>query len=372
MKESEDAKTPEKQAALTAEINEIQDRMPEMPVEPVLLEDDITPEALCSTLEDNGKVGFMAAEGGLFDILGGRYSNGKANLDLMVKTYDGEYHRQKRSSPGRPPYVLYNCLTAMSMSPQPHILEGIMRRPEFRSQGFLARFIYLLPESMAGFRNDDESKDIPEYLSQQYERVIREIIEMEDDTTLTGTPRPWRIKLSTEAYEIFREYRARVERELRPDGKFADVRDWSNRAPTTAIKLAGLFHIAEHVNRNARPAVTPIPDETMANVIELMGYLEQHMLVAFLKAGNDEAKEAARRILTWIQDDKPESFRPRQAFERVKGRVKTMEAVHDGLRVLHDHGYVFPQDVETQRGRGRKPGTLYKVNPRAYQGERHA
>ena len=49
--------------------------------------DDITPEKLTGILSDNnGKTAILSAEGGIFDVLAGRYNNGNANIDVFLKS----------------------------------------------------------------------------------------------------------------------------------------------------------------------------------------------------------------------------------------------------------------------------------------------
>ena len=72
---------------------------------PRLLADDITPEAAAVLLaQQGGRLGVLSAEGGLFQILAGRYSAGMANLDLFLKGHAGDalrVDRQVRRSPHR-------------------------------------------------------------------------------------------------------------------------------------------------------------------------------------------------------------------------------------------------------------------------------
>jgi replicative DNA helicase len=74
----------------------------DQPVVSRLLADDATPEALVSLLADHGgRIAVISAEGGLFDILAGRYSNGAPNLDAVLKAYGCESIRVDRK--GRDP-----------------------------------------------------------------------------------------------------------------------------------------------------------------------------------------------------------------------------------------------------------------------------
>lgn len=56
-----------------------------VPAEPVLLADDSTPETVTSLMaEQGGRLSVMSAEGGIFDIIAGRYS-GAPNMEVFLK-----------------------------------------------------------------------------------------------------------------------------------------------------------------------------------------------------------------------------------------------------------------------------------------------
>lgn len=58
---------------------------------PRLIADDITPEAVGSLLaEQGGRLAVISAEGGIFDAIGGRYSNGIPSLDVWLKGHSGD------------------------------------------------------------------------------------------------------------------------------------------------------------------------------------------------------------------------------------------------------------------------------------------
>ena len=73
------------------EITRLEMDLPDIPTPPRIFADDITPEALAPLMaSNNSALGTMEAEGGIFDILGGRYSKGAPNIDLVLKAWGGE------------------------------------------------------------------------------------------------------------------------------------------------------------------------------------------------------------------------------------------------------------------------------------------
>lgn len=61
-----------------------------VPAIPRLIADDVTPEAAASLLaEQGGRLAIISAEGGVFDIIAGRYTNNVPNMDLWLKGHSG-------------------------------------------------------------------------------------------------------------------------------------------------------------------------------------------------------------------------------------------------------------------------------------------
>ena len=82
------AKSSKKGAVSLDEISALHRELSELELESVkplrLLADDVTPEALASLMAENGgRMGLISDEGGIFDVIAGRYSSGKANLGVF-------------------------------------------------------------------------------------------------------------------------------------------------------------------------------------------------------------------------------------------------------------------------------------------------
>ena len=74
----------------------------DVPELPRLVADDVTPEAVASLLaECGGSIAVVSAEGGVFDIIAGRYNGNIPNMDVWLKGHSGDMIRVDRK--GRPP-----------------------------------------------------------------------------------------------------------------------------------------------------------------------------------------------------------------------------------------------------------------------------
>ena len=87
----------------------------DVPVLPRLLADDITPERCAGLLaEQGGRLDVVSAEGGIFDIIAGRYSSGVPSLDVWLKGHSGDQLRIDRQSRD-PEFIAQPALTLCLM-----------------------------------------------------------------------------------------------------------------------------------------------------------------------------------------------------------------------------------------------------------------
>jgi hypothetical protein len=90
---------------------------------PKLIADDCTAEALAKVLAENYEsMALFSSEGGPFEVLAGRYSDGP-NLELHLKAHSGDPHIVDRIS--RAPIVLRSPLLVVCMTVQPVVIHGL-------------------------------------------------------------------------------------------------------------------------------------------------------------------------------------------------------------------------------------------------------
>lgn len=71
-----------------SDIAEMEANLTDIPTLPRLWTDDITPERLATLMAENyERMGILSAEGGVFGIMAGRYSNGSPNLNIFLKSH---------------------------------------------------------------------------------------------------------------------------------------------------------------------------------------------------------------------------------------------------------------------------------------------
>ena len=181
--------------------------------------DDVTSEALTSLLADQGgNMAMFSAEGGIFDTMAGRYSEGFPSIDVYLKGYSQDTLRVDRK--GRPPEFVHRPTLTMCVCVQPDVLRKFSMQPEFRGRGLLARPFYLIPRSRVGYREQS-----PPPVTEETKRAYNSTIRMPADFPRETTDVPHLIRLAPAARSMFHSYLDELLRHLRPGGLLRDIRD---------------------------------------------------------------------------------------------------------------------------------------------------
>ena len=229
---------------IEADILEIEKNLVKVPTRPQIWSQDVTTERCGSLMaEHDGVMSILSAEGGIFDIIGGRYSNGVPNLDLYLQSHSGDPVRVDRGS--REPVYLDQPALSLGLSPQPEVLRGLTDIPGFRGRGLLARFLYLLPKTNLGHR-ELESEPVSGAVEAEYHSLIDSLLDIELPEDEQGERVPYTLKLSDEAYQDWLEFARVVEKDLREGGRFEYITDWAGKLPGAAARIAGLLHCSEN------------------------------------------------------------------------------------------------------------------------------
>lgn len=352
------SKDPNEAKDFARQAADIEAQLPEIPVQPQLWTSDATPERLGVLLSDNGEcMAWHSSEGGVFELLQGRYSNGIPNLDLVLKAHSGDAERVDRGS--RPPVFLRNPRLSIGLSPQPDVLRGLAAKPGFRGRGLLARFLYLLPPSPLGFRLL-KSAPVPEGVRNAYAAGLRAMLDWAPATDEHGTGVPHVLRLSEEAYAEWHEFARAIEVKMQPGRELEHFTDWAGKAPGAAARLAGVLHGIKHAH--GRPWEIVITAETITAALEIMGIITYHSLAALDMMGADPTVAAARILWDWVDRRHLPRFAVRDAFNALRATFPRVDKLREALAVLEERGYV--EVIEPLRdGPGRPPSPMVRVRP---------
>jgi len=331
----------------------------EIPVAPRLLADDATPEAVAGLLaEQKGRLAIISTEGGIFEIIAGRYSESVPNLDVYLKAYSGDTIRvDRRSRPAE--FIADPCLTVV-LTVQPDVIRDLSSKRGFRGRGFLARWNYSLPNSKVGFRNTDAPTVHPGVRA-KWMKTLTAILELpypgDIDTPL--------IQLSPWAWRKFQAFRKDVEVELRPGGELDGLVDWGNKLCGNVVRIAGLLHTLSWAGGSGYPWDNPISPETMADAISLGKYFKEHAKAAFALMGADGRLASAQSVWDTIVRHKLEDFTVRDLWQKVRRSFSKVTDLEEVLNLLVDLGYIRQVEVLKREGPGQRPSPRYEVNPKA-------
>jgi hypothetical protein len=332
-----------------------------LPAQPRLLADDATPEALASLMSSQGgRLAVLSDEGGVFDLMAGRYSNSAPNLDLYLKAWSGSPHRVDRK--GRPSEFIPRPALTMALAVQPDVLRALGRRPGFRGRGLLGRFLYSLPESPLGRRLIDPPP-VPEDVGFAYrvslEALVRSLADWTDEALLGFTP---------EADELLRGFETRLEPRLDPVADLAHVADWAAKLAGQLVRIAALIHLGTHLRDGWRKAVDA---RSVAGAIEFGDYLIAHALAVFDLMGHDQITDDAVYVLKWLAAHGRDTFIARDLYTANRTRFPTADSVEPALSHLDSFGWIRRQASPPPTGRGRPPSQVWAVHPMAHQRNQH-
>ncbi len=263
----------------------------EVPAPPRLIADDITMEATASMLaEQGGRAAIISAEGGIFDIIAGRYSLGRANLDVLLKGHSGDELRVDRK--GRPPEYIRAPALTIGLMIQPRVLSSIATNREFRGRGLLARFLYAWPTPMVGKRRI--GTPVPPEIEKTYNTAM--VALAKGMAAYVGKPAT--LRLSADAAQTLQGIEAAVEPTLAPDGELGALADWGAKYVGAIARLAGNLHMATY-----DPVTTalrePVSEQTVLNAARIGAYFkagainapDQHLPARRSKRGGDPLRQ---------------------------------------------------------------------------------
>jgi len=325
---------------------------------PRVLADDATPEQLTRLLaEQRERIALFSAEGGIFEMMAGRYSQGVPNLDVYLKGHAGDFLRVDRRS--GPPVLLDQPALTVGLAVQPDVLRGLADKPGFRGRGLIGRFLYALPPNLMGRRRAGTAP-VPSPLVAAYRKCILSLLEAAaasgDETLLLG--------LTSEAAETRLAFERRLEPKLGPGAAYGHMGDWAGKAIGAAVRIAGLFHAVGCVHAG-QPIGGEIGGKTMQEAVQLIeGYFLPHAEAALAEMGADPEIENARKVLVWIWHRDLREVALRDLHQGLRGQAcfRKVEAVVASAGLLERHKYLH-RLPEPTGGPGRPPSPRYAVNP---------
>jgi putative DNA primase/helicase len=336
------------------EILQIEDETPDEIKDPRVWTDDVTPERLQALLADHKeRMALLSDEGGIFEVMGGLYNNGRANINVFLQGHAGSPVRVDRQ--GRTVMINKPALT-FGLAVQNDIICNLSQgsKSHFRGNGTLARFLYCVPKSNIGTRDITRRSIIPEKIKIEYQAGIMVLLSIEPIYDEHGREQPRILTLTSDALQAWQKFSQWIESRQGPDGEFCSIQDWTSKLSGAALRIAGLFHVVEY------GTLTPaISRKTIERSLDLCELLISHARAAFDLMGDDPSINDAKIIFSWILARKEASFRQNEVFKEIR-RFRTIERLEKALKVLTSRHIIRGP---MKRNTGGRPSITYDVNP---------
>ena len=375
-KAAADAKSPEEGRVAAVEAEDLARQVTAFRVTPFprLFLSEMTSEGIEELLAEQGKAAMLADESGLLGLLAGRYSAGKAppNLDPYLVGYEGRTVRIGRmkqmdgSGGGR---FAKAAVVTLGLVPQPDVALPLLRSSSaFLDTGFAWRFLFSMPHSTVGHQNP-RAVAAPREVIEEYGKMMREMLAMPEPAhDADGETIPV-LHATLEANEALLTFEESLQPQLRPDGDLACLGSWGNKLPAQIVRLAGLFHAAEH---RREPWARPLALETMQRALKLAPYFVAHAKAARLEMHLDANTKRAMRAVDWMRRTKAQRFSKAELHVAIaknggEGTAKDLDRVIEELV-----GFSFIRAAPTEPARqdkkgGRPKGPGYMVNPKIHE-----
>ena len=303
---------------------------------------DSTPESIAAELAAQGeRLGVLDCEGTLFDILSGSYGNGQANIGILLESYDGSSYTVTRK--GSAALELTNPLLTVGLMVQPEHFFETVNNKQFTGRGFIQRFLFSFPEPKAGSLHFD-SPAVPGDLKRQYKDLIECLLAVPAQSTVPV------LICSREAGLLFRDYFDHIQDESRAGGSFENMREWAQKQLARALRIAGIFHFAEHFTEDISAITSaPISGETAQRAIELAKWSEAHACRALGDSSESETVKNAKMILKKLRSFGENEVSRSELLSVC--RTLNAQTINEPLELLEDMNYIR---VKEERAPGAK------------------
>ena len=223
--------------------------------------DDVTPESLVNQLEENGTLLMISDEAGMLGNFSGRYSNNIPNLDLLLKSWNGETYISDRAT--RASIVLKKPYMSICLACQPYVFDSMINNTAFRGSGLIARFVYCFPVSNIGSRRYD-TQPVPEEVAENYKKLVYKLL---NDKFAYHDEKELYLHFDGHAYQEFVDYyNNHIEPRLLTDMAFC--KDWGGKYHGLILRLCGIIHCIKCALNDANPVECRVTLETFCNAIE--------------------------------------------------------------------------------------------------------
>jgi hypothetical protein len=132
-----------------------------------------------------------------------------------------------------------------------------------------------------------------------------------------------------------------------------------------AARLALIVHLLRQVCGEAVAA--DVDGDSLRRAARLVAYFKGHRLKVDASMDADPRMADARRVLSWLCEQRRQRFSRRDAYNGLRGTYRKVDELVAVLAVLEKHGLIRPEPPAERCGPGRKPSPVYEVHPSVFE-----
>ncbi len=291
----------------------------------------------------------ISAEGSIFDIIAGRYTGQKVNLDVWLKGHCGDEIRVDRKN--RDAEYIHSPRLTTVLAIQPSVLEEVMKNRVMNGRGLVARFLMAIPASRIG-RRIFLSQAIPESAAGGFQNVLERIF-------LSGGNREMQtIRLSEEAKGIIENYFMENEKLLADRSN--PMKEWLAKNVGAVLRVAGILHLADR-----KESEELLSGDTMRSAAEIGKYFYAHAKYAYDVMDSGNTLKMAEYVLSKLEQSGKSQTTRRELFRTCRGSYfKQVAEIKPILDMLEEYGYIR-QEAVAKAGTNRPSEVIY-ISPYLY------
>lgn len=339
---------------ILTQVEKLEERLPDLPIEPRLLFSDATPAALKRTMiRHDGRISHIEPEPVLIDTL----CKGSSDLTLFCNAYDGEDTYIDRRN--EPPLHLRSPAMSICIASQAEPAMKFVQNERVRCSGLLGRFWLVLIPSVAGTRAT-YTPPIPQEALDWYAHKITMLLDIPLQHDEAGNPVPYRLKLSGEAAALYQELRNWAEPALLPHGPLSFSKSWGSKYPGKVARLSMLIHCIDCDD----PINTPVSGDSMRQAIAMGQAFIAHAQALYHQARFADQIEVANEIVYWVGSHGVQGFTAQDVRKGIS--CNSSKKIQKGIDYLVTSGAAYQDMTEyanehSSKRRGRKKGPVYRL-----------
>lgn len=318
--------------------------------------DDITPESLVTQLEENDTLLMISDEAGMLGNFSGRYSNNIPNLDLLLKSWNGETYISDRAT--RSSIILKKPYMSICLACQPYVFDSMINNMAFRGSGLIARFVYCFPVSNIGSRRYD-TQPVPEQIAADYANLVYKLL---DSKFSYHTAEEMYLYFDENAYnEFVSYYNNKIEPQLITDMAFC--KDWGGKYHGLILRLCGIIHCIKCSLNGKRPEKECVAIDTLSDSVKIAEYYREQAIYAYSLGDVDIATVKAERVLNKIRSKHIQCIRQNDLYKLCRCTLfKNAADFSETVDMLEDYDYLRRVIIEGANGNN-KSSILIFINP---------